>query len=83
LPRKLQAEERIAKIRRFMSEMQTARIELFASNAPKYAEALGAFRSALRKSGFSDEESTQIVLKAMERRGRRPMWARDKERRLR
>ena len=56
-----------------MSEMEAARLDNFRANAPKYAEALGAFRAALKKSGFSDDESMQLVLKSMEQ-PRRPMF---------
>ena len=55
-----------------MNEMMTARLEMFAANAPKYAKALGTFRDALVKSGFSAEESMQIVLKVVELPGGRP-----------
>lgn len=58
-----------------MNEVTTARIEQFAANAPKYAKALGTFRAALRKSGFSSEESMQIILKLVEQ-PRRPMFGR-------
>lgn len=50
-----------------------ARLEMFGANAPKYAEVLGTFRAALVKSGFSEEESMQIVLKVLEQPARRPM----------
>ena len=53
--------------------MATARLDIFSANAPKYAEALGALRAALKKSGFSDDESMQIVLKVVEQ-PRRPMF---------
>lgn len=49
-----------------MTEMVAARIDMFKTNSAKYAEALGAFRTALQKSGFSAEESMQIVLKVAE-----------------
>jgi hypothetical protein len=76
MPREPLHEEKLADLRKVMNEMTTARLDLFAANAPKYAEALGAFRAALEKSGFSKEESMQIVLKAMEQPGRRPMFFR-------
>ena len=77
MPRKIPSSEDIAgfrkNMREGMREMATARLEIFSTNAPKYAEALGAFRAALEKSGFSQEESMQIVLKIVEQPGR-PMF---------
>ncbi|HXY56747.1 MAG TPA: hypothetical protein VEH01_03945 [Nitrososphaerales archaeon] len=57
-----------------MREMATARLELFRANATKYAAALGAFRASLKESGFSDDESMQIVLKVVEQPGRPMFW---------
>lgn len=57
-----------------MTEMISARIDMFNANSAKYAEALGAFRAALEKSGFSAEESMQIVLKVAEQPGSRPFF---------
>ena len=57
-----------------MTEMVSARIEMFRASSAKYAEALGEFRAALEKSGFSAEESMQIVLKVAEQPGRRPFF---------
>ena len=57
-----------------MTEMIAARLDMFAANADKYAEVLGAFRKALEKSGFSAEKSMQIVLKFAEQTGRQPMY---------
>jgi len=68
-------EEDRAEFRKRMNQMIVARIGMFAANAPKYADALGAFRAALLNSGFSAEESMQIVLKVIEQRGGRPMFA--------
>jgi hypothetical protein len=73
MPGNISSKERIAEFRKVMSEMATARLDIFSTNATKYAEALGAFRAALEKSGFSDEESMQIVLKVVEQPGR-PMF---------
>lgn len=73
MPRKAPSDEDRTVFMKAMSEMQKARLDMFATNAPKYAEALGAFRAALEKSGFSAEESMQIILKAMEQ-PRRPMF---------
>lgn len=47
---------------------------MFQANAGKYAEALAAFREALRKSGFSPEESTQILIKPVEHPIGRPFF---------
>ncbi len=59
-----------------MNEMTAARLDMFVANAPKYAEALGTFRAALQKSGFSPEESMQIILKVADLPGARPFWGR-------
>ena len=75
MQRKAPSEEERAELRKRMNEMIAARIDMFAANAGKYAEVLGAFRAALQKSGFSAEESMQIVLKVAEQPGRRPMFA--------
>ncbi|HUI01458.1 MAG TPA: hypothetical protein VLX56_07495 [Nitrososphaerales archaeon] len=64
-----------AEFRKRVEEMMEARIDMFAEMSGKYAEALGAFRAALQKSGFSADESMQIVLKVAEGPGRRPMFA--------
>ena len=72
---KVPSEEERAEFRKRMNEMIAARMEMFAANAGRYAEVLGAFRAALQKSGFSAEESMQIVLKVAEQPGRRPMFA--------
>jgi hypothetical protein len=66
-------EEERAEFRKRMSEMMAARLDMFAENADKYAKVLGAFRKALVKSGFSRQESMQIVLKFAEQTGGRPM----------
>jgi hypothetical protein len=73
MPKKVPPDEKPLEFGKIMSEMATARLDLFRANAPKYAEALGVFRAALKKSGFSDDESMQIVLKSMEQ-PRRPMF---------
>jgi len=73
MPRKVPSDERPAEFGKVMSEMATARLDIFRANAAKYAEVLGAFRAALKQSGFSDEESMQIVLKVVEQ-PRRPMF---------
>ena len=57
-----------------MTEMISARIDMFKANSVKYAEALGDFRAALEKAGFSKEESMQIILKVAEQPGRRPFF---------
>jgi hypothetical protein len=58
-----------------MNGMTAVRLDVLSANATKYAEALGAIRAALEKSGFSTEESMEIVLKIAEQQGRRPMHA--------
>ena len=73
MPKKMESDEKLAEFGTVMREMATARLDLFRTNAPKYAEALGAFRAALKESGFSDDESMQIVLKVVEQ-PRRPMF---------
>ena len=73
MPRKLPTDSERAEFRRLMAEMANARIDMFGATAPKYAKVLGDFRAALLKSGFSDEESMQVVLKILELPGRRPM----------
>lgn len=67
-------DEERAEFRKRMNEMIAARLDMFAANAPKYADALGTFRRALERSGFSAEESMQIVLKVAEQRGPRPFF---------
>ena len=57
-----------------MNDMLKARLEMFADNAARYAEVLGAFRAALEKSGFDKEEAMQIVLKVAEQPSGRPMF---------
>jgi hypothetical protein len=73
MPRKVPSDEKLVEFGKAMSEMATARLDIFSANATKYAEVLGAFRAALKKSGFSDDESMQIVLKVVEQ-PRRPMF---------
>jgi len=73
MPKKVPSDEELAEFGKVMSEMATARLDLFRANASRYAEALGTFRAALKKSGFSDDESMQIVLKVVEQ-PRRPMF---------
>ena len=73
MPKNVPSDEDLAEFRKFRAQMETARLELFRANAGKYAEALGAFRASLKKSGFSDDESMQIVLKVVEQ-PRRPMF---------
>lgn len=75
MPRKIPSKEDFVEFRKTMNEMATARLDFFGANVAKYAEVLGAFRAALKKSGFSEEESMQIVLKVIEQPGRRPMFA--------
>jgi hypothetical protein len=60
------SDEDRAQFRKFINEMISARLEMFEENAPKFAEALGTFRAALQKNGFSPEESMQIILKVAE-----------------
>lgn len=74
MPRAISSKDKFAEFRDAMSRMETTRLEMFVANAPKYAEGLGAFRAALQKSGFSTEESMQIVLKSMEQPRRGPMF---------
>ncbi len=75
MPRRVPSKDQIAEFRKTMNEMTTARLEMFGANAAKYAEVLGTFRDALEKSGFSREEAMQILLKAAELPGRRPIFA--------
>ena len=75
MQRRIPSEEERAEFGKRMNEMIAARMEMFASNAGRYAEVLGAFRAALQRSGFSAEESMQIVLKVAEQPGGRPMFA--------
>lgn len=70
------SEDDRARFRKMANEMIAARMDVFATNAPKYAEALGAFRKALQNSGFSPDESMQIVLKIAEMPGSRPFFGR-------
>jgi len=74
MPRKLPSNDKLVEFRKMMDEMESARLERFGANAPKYAEVLGTFRTALQKSGFSAEESMQIVLKVLEQPSRRHMF---------
>ena len=74
MPRAIPSKDKFAEFSEAMSKMETARLEMFIANAPKYAEGLGSFRAALQKSGFSAEESMQIVLKSMEQPRRGPMF---------
>ena len=67
-------EEDRAEFRKRMSEMTAFRLEMFAANVDKTAEVLGAYRKALERSGFSAEESMQIILKSVEQTSRRPMF---------
>lgn len=75
MPRKIPSKEQLAEFTKTMNEMTTARLEMFGANAAKYAEVLGSFRAALEKSGFSSEESMQIILKVAEQPDRRPILA--------
>ena len=74
MPKKVQSDEKPEEFGKFMREMATARLDLFRTNAPKYAEALGTLRAALKESGFSDDESMQIVLKVVEQPIRPMFW---------
>jgi hypothetical protein len=74
MSRKMPSKEKIDEWRRARIEMAAVGLDVLSANATKYAEALGAFRDALQKSGFSREESMQIILKVAEQRGRRPMF---------
>lgn len=73
--RKIPSKEELAEFREAMNEMATVSLDILSANATKYAEALGTFRSALEKAGFSAEESMQIILKITEPQGRRPIFA--------
>jgi hypothetical protein len=75
MKREFPSEEERAEFRKRMNEMIVWRMNMFEANAARYAEVLGAFRAALQKSGFSAEESMQIILKVAEQPGRRPMFA--------
>jgi hypothetical protein len=70
-PWKGPTEEERAQFRKMMTEMFGARIETFAKNSARYAEVLGGFRASLIQSGFSAEESMQIVLRVAEQQGGR------------
>lgn len=74
MERKLPTDEEKAQFRAMMNEMFKARIEMFMTMAPDYAHALGTFRAELLKSGFSPEESMQIVLKVADQQGPRGFW---------
>ena len=74
MPRELPSDEKLAEFGKAMGEMATARLDIFSANATKYAEILGAFRAALKKSGFSDDESMQVVLKVVEQPWRPSFW---------
>jgi len=81
MPKKDQSKQDIEGLKEKMKEMTKFRLEMFQQNAAKYAQGLGAFRAALKKSGFSEEESMQIILKLAERPPVRPfffrgMWGR-------
>lgn len=71
---KAPTDEERTQFRKMMAEMASARIDMFKSNAPKYADALGTFRASLEKSGFSAEEAMQIVLKVVELPRGRPFF---------
>ncbi len=71
---KTPTDEERAQFRKMMADMASARIDMFKSNAPKYADALGTFRASLEKSGFSEEEAMQIVLKVVEFPRGRPFF---------
>jgi hypothetical protein len=71
MPRTPPSEDKLAEIREFMNGMTEVRLDVLSANAAKYAEALGAVRAALKKAGFSTEESMQIILKIAEQQGRR------------
>jgi hypothetical protein len=74
MPRRVPTEKQREEFMKMMNEMMAARFQMLADNATKYAEALGAVRAALVKSGFSREESMQIVLMVAQRQGRGPMF---------
>jgi len=74
MPRNAPSKAKLEEFRKMMDEMEAARLARFGANAPKYAEVLGTFRAALQKSGFSAEESMQIVLKVLEQPSRRRMF---------
>jgi len=74
MPRKVSSDEELAEFGKVMSRMATARLDVFRANAAKYAEALGIFRAALKKFGFSDDESMQVVLRVVEQPGRPMLW---------
>ncbi len=73
-PMRPPTEEERAQFMKMLNEMTKARLEMFGANAAKYAEVLGTFRAALQQSGFSAEESMQIVLKVAEQPGGRPFF---------
>ena len=74
MPRATPSKKDFAEFRKMMDDVETARLERFSANAPKYAEVLGTFRAALQKSGFSADESMQVVLKVLEQPSRRRMF---------
>ena len=86
MERKTPTDEEKAQFRAMVREMAKARIALFSETAPEFARALGTFRAELQKSGFSAEESMQIILKVAEQPrmrgfwgGRRGHWHKDEE----
>lgn len=75
MPRKTPSEEKRTEFRKRINDIMAARMEMLKANAPRYADVLGTFRASLIESGFSAEESMQIVLKVAEQPSRRPMFA--------
>ena len=74
MPREAPSKQKLDEFKKMMNEMTTARLDIFSANVTRYAEILGAYRAALQKSGFSAEESMQIVLRAVEQPSRGPMF---------
>ena len=74
MPRKMPTDEERAQFRKAFAEMVSARIDMFKANSSKYADALATFRTTLEKSGFSKEESMQIILKVLEQQRGRPFF---------
>ncbi len=74
MPKEIPSKEKLAEFKKMTGEMTTARLDIFSANVTRYAEVLGAYRTALQKSGFSAEESMQIILRAAEQPSRGPMF---------
>jgi hypothetical protein len=63
MSRRMPSKEELDEWRRVRIQMAAVGLDVVSAHATKYAEALGALGDALQKSGFSKEESVQIILK--------------------